>query len=193
MKNILVFGATGRIGQKLLPLLSHHQVTAYVRDKNKMKDLKDIQIIEGDVLDLKQLTKSFENQDIVIAILSGDLLTYAKNIKEALNKSNVQRIIWITGMGIHHEVPGEVGKLLDKLCKEMPEYVQATDTIISSNTPYTLIRAAHLTDGDNAQYYIQHAGENLHSNSVDRIAVARLIADLIENNKGIVDSLGVTN
>ena len=75
----------------------------------------------------------------------------------------------------------------------MPEYVQAADAIAESGTPYTLIRAAHLTDGNNEQYYIQHEGEKLHANSVDRIAVAHLIYDLIVNEEGINESLGITN
>ena len=47
-------------------------------------------------------------QDIVIAVLSGELLTYAKNIVSALKKNQVARIIWVTGLRSHHEVLGEV-------------------------------------------------------------------------------------
>lgn len=195
MKNILILGATGRIGKLLVSLFNkeEHNITVYVRDAKKVGESKNVNIIEGNVLDETALTESMKGQDIVIAVLSGDLLTYANNIVSALKKNAVKRIIWITGMGIHHEVPGEVGKLLDDLCRQMPEYVQAADAIAESGTPYTLIRAAHLTDGNNEQYYIQHEGEELHANSVDRIAVAHLIYDLIVNEKGINDSLGITN
>ena len=195
MKNILILGATGRIGKLLVPLFNkeEHKITVYVRDAKKIGESKNVNMIEGNVLDETALTESMKGQDIVIAVLSGDLFTYANNIVSALKKNAVKRIIWVTGMGIHHEVPGEVGKLLDDLCRQMPEYVQAADAIAESGTPYTLIRAAHLTDGHNEQYYIQHEGEELHANSVDRIAVAHLIYDLIANEKGINDSLGVTN
>lgn len=195
MKNILILGATGRIGKLLVPLFDKekHNITVYVRDAKKVGESKKVNIIEGNVLNETALTESMKGQDIVIAVLSGDLFTYANNIVSALKKNTVKRIIWITGMGIHHEVPGEVGKLLDDLCRQMPEYVQAADEIAESGTPYTLIRAAHLTDGNNEQYYIQHEGEELHANSVDRIAVAHLIYDLIVNEEGINDSLGITN
>ena len=195
MKNILILGATGQIGKLLVPLFDKekYNITVYVRDAKKVCESKKVNIIEGNVLDETALTESMKRQDIVIAVLSGDLLTYANNIVSALKKNTVKRIIWITGMGIHHEVPGEAGKLLDDLCRQMPEYVQAADAIAESRTPYTLIRAAHLTDGNNEQYYIQHEGEKLHANSVDRIAVAHLIYDLIVNEEGINDSLGITN
>lgn len=195
MKNILILGATGRIGKLLVPLFNkeEHNITVYVRDAKKFGESNNMNMIEGNVLDETALTESMKGQDIVIAVLSGDLLTYANNIVSALKKNAVKRIIWVTGMGIHHEVPGEVGKLLDDLCRQMPEYVQAADAIAASGTPYTLIRAAHLTDGNNEQYYIQHEGEELHANSVDRIAVAHLIYDLIVNEEGINESLGITN
>lgn len=198
MKKILVLGATGRIGQLLMPLLSSESettVTAYVRDAQKAVGpaFEKAKIIEGDVLDLPKLQECMAEQDIVIAVLSGDLLTYAKNIASALQKNAVKRILWVTGMGIHHEVPGEIGKQLDELCRQMPEYIQAADTIAASGTPYTLIRAAHLTDGDNRTYFIHHEGETLHAYEVDRIAVAQFIADLISQETGLQESLGVTN
>lgn len=195
MKKIMVLGATGRIGKLLISLLSESEnsITVYVRNVEKAIEFENLNIIEGDVLDLKNLTDSMVGQDIVIAVLSGDVLSYAKNIVSAVQKNNVSRIIWVTGMGIHHEVPGEVGKMLDELCKQMPEYVQAADIIATSGKAYTLIRAAHLTDGENSKYYIQHEGEPLHSNSVDRIAVAHFINDLVRNENGINESLGITN
>lgn len=197
MKKILLLGATGRTGRLLLPMLANdeNEVTAYVRDTAKAADLlqRNVTVAEGDVTDLDKLSSCMADKDIVIAILSGDVLAYAKNIASALKKSTVQRVIWATGMGIHHEVPGLVGKLLDRLSRQMPEYVQAADTIAGSGTDYTLIRAAHLTDGSNAEYYVQHEGEKLHANNVDRIAMARFIADLVAKEEGINQSLGVTN
>ena len=195
MKNILVIGATGRTGKLLITLLTEKEnhVSAFVRDKKKCTEFKNVDIIEGDVLNKEKLAESMKGQDIVVAILSGDVLTFAKNLSFALKKNKVNQIFWVTGMGIHHEVPGEVRKMLDGLCKKMPQYVQAADTIAESGTPYTLIRAAHMMDGNNSKYYIQHEGEELHSNYVDRLAVAHLIYDLIKNNKGKNESLGVTN
>lgn len=195
MKNILILGATGRIGKLLVPLFSEKEnnITIYVRNMEKAVEFENVNIIEGDVLDEDALAGSMKGQDIVVAVLSGDWLAYANNIVSALKKNNINRIIWVTGMGIHHEVPGEVGKMLDELCRQMPEYVQAADRIAESGIAYTLIRAAHLTDGDNSQYYIQQEGESLHANNVDRIAVAHLIHDLIINEDGINKSLGVTN
>lgn len=197
MKKILVLGATGRIGKLLLPMLEPQKngVTAYVRSPEKAVGtaFEQVSIVKGNVLDTERLSESMNGQDVVIAVLSGELLAYAKSIAAAMQKSRPGRILWVTGMGIHHEVPGEVGKILDELCRKMPEYVQAADTIAEAGTPYTLIRAAHLTDGTNESYFVQEEGRPLHSNAVDRIAVARFMADLVENGSGLNKSLGVTN
>lgn len=195
MKKIMILGATGRIGRLLVPLLSkpENNITVYVRNAEKIINSENLNIIEGDILDLDKLRSSMIDQDIVIAVLSGDLLTYANHIVSALRNSKVSRILWVTGLGIHHEVPGKIGKMLDELCEQMPEYVQAADRITESGVAYTLIRAAHLTDGENHKYYVQHDGELLHANNVDRIAVAHFITDLISNDEGINESLGVTN
>lgn len=197
MKNILVLGATGRIGKLLLSMLEPQQnrVTAYVRSPEKAVGtaFENVALVQGDVLDTERLRVSMQGQDVVIAVLPGDLLAYAKSIAAAMQVSRPGRILWVTGMGIHHEVPGEVGKILDELCRKMPEYVQAADTISSAGTPWTLVRAAHLTDGDNAAYYVQEEGQPLHANAVDRVAVARFMADLVKDDGGKNQSLGVTN
>jgi uncharacterized protein YbjT (DUF2867 family) len=199
-KKVLILGATGRIGRILTATLmknQHVRQTAYVRDAEKLKTLgfPDINAIQGDVLDTEALTAAMQGQDTVAAILSGDLLKQANSIVRALQQSGVKRIIWITGMGIHHEVPGEVGKMLDRLVMQFPEYVQAADVIAGSETAYTLVRAAHLTDGHNENYHIQKEGEAIHSESIDRCAVAKFIADMITDNNGLGenDSLGITN
>ena len=123
MKNVLIFGATGRIGKLLVPLFDKekYNITVYVRDAKKVGESKKVNMIEVNTLDETALTERMKGQDIVIAVLSGDLFTYANNIVSALKKNAVKRIIWITGMGIHHEVPGEVEKLLDELCRQMPD------------------------------------------------------------------------
>ena len=61
-------------------------------------------------------------QDIVVAIVDGNFLAYAKSINAALKENRIERAIWMTGMGVHHEVPGATGKMLDMLVKRMPQF-----------------------------------------------------------------------
>jgi uncharacterized protein YbjT (DUF2867 family) len=199
MKNVLILGATGRIGSLLTNILQNEnsiKQTLYVRNADKLPAAvaKDTNIIVGDVLDTEALSSAMEGQDEVVAVLSGDVLAFAQSIASAMKSHNLSQVIWVTGMGIHHEVPGEVGKMLDKLVEQMQSYVVAADTIAESGVPYTLVRAAHLTDGDNDKYYLQNEGEELHSNAVDRIAVAKFIASIILGKTAMKNtSVGITN
>ncbi|MBQ4396017.1 MAG: SDR family oxidoreductase [Clostridia bacterium] len=194
---VLVLGATGRIGSKLvknLNELNDVQIKVYVRTPEKITEKMDIEVIKGDILDSNHLREAMQDINMVIAAVDGNLLEMSKSIVSAAENTSVSRIVWVTGMGIHHEVPGLTGKMLDMLVKAQPEYVEAADLIMNSGLNYTLVRAAHLTDGNNEKYHLQNEGEKLHSNSVDRCAVARFIADMVLNEElGKNESLGITN
>lgn len=198
MRKVLLLGATGRIGGIVLKNLlgKDADIRVYVRTPEKLsrEAAERVEVIKGDALDAVSLHQAMSGIDIVIAAVNGNLLAQAESIVKAMVGTSVSRVMWVTGMGIHHEVPGATGRMLDMLVRSQPEYVQAADLIAESGVPYTLIRAAHLTDGKNEKYYIQHEGDRLHSNSVDRCAVARFITDMVENEKlGFNESLGVTN
>ena len=86
MKKVGIIGGTGRIGQLLVKLLKQEEaeLSLYVQSKEKAQRLGfgDISLIEGNVLDTDRLSKAIEEKDIVVAILSGDLLSYAKSIAD---------------------------------------------------------------------------------------------------------------
>lgn len=200
MKHILILGATGETGRLVLEQLKENtevKQTVYVRDSEKLtKAAKEsVSVFEGDVLDTAKLSKVMENQEILVACLNGELLAQAESIVEAMKSSKVKRVIWLTGLGIHHEVPGEVGEMLDTLVKKFPDYVKAADTIADSGVTYTLVRAANLEDGDNMEYHLSKEGEEIRKQSVTKCAVAKFIVDMIadENGLGENDSLGITN
>ena len=199
MKKILILGATSPTGKVLIKHLQSKKkeldITCFVRNPEKLSSFSGLNIVKGDLNEKKSLSSAMKDKDIVITLLNGeDLVTMAENIIDTMKQYNIKRIIWMTGMGIHHEVPGKIKELLDKLVESQPHYVKAADTIMNSGLDYTLLRGAHLTDGDNRKYYIQKEGEPLHSNTCDRIAIAEFIETIIDNiNLYKNESIGVTN
>lgn len=200
MKQVLVLGATGGIGHWVAKLLSGKadiQQTVYIRTPAKLgtEIISNVQVMQGDVLDTKNLSEAMQKQDIVVAALSEDWLGQAKSIVEAAKGLPIKHIFWVTGLGIHREVPGKTGEILEYYVNRFPEYIQAADTISNSGVPYTLVRAANLMNGNNTTYYIQNEGEPVHSETVDRCAVAKYIVDSITGaddlNKNA--SVGITN
>ena len=199
MKKILILGASSPTGKVLLThLLSSKknvEITCYVRTPEKLSSFSNLILKEGDVFDQPKLSSAMKGIDMVITLLKGEnLVTLAENTVKSMKENNIKRIIWMTGAGIHHEVPGPIKEILDKLCESQPEYVKAADTVMNSGLEYTLLRGAHLTDGDNKKYFVQKEGEFLQANICDRIAVAEFIGNMIDNfDLYKNDSVGVTN
>ena len=199
MKKVVLFGASGKTGKyiiKRLQSLNDIQLTAFVRTPSKLDcmDLKNVKIIQGDALNPKDVYKAMEGQDILIGSLEGDVLSMANNIVSSLQKTSVKRIIWITGMGIHHEIKGVRGKMLGILAKMRPDYIKAADNIAASKAVTTLLRCPQINDGDNEKYYLTKEGEQPSSKDIDRAGIAKCIEDMILNDSlGVNDSLGITN
>jgi hypothetical protein len=200
MKEILVLGATGKTGRlvvKELEMLKGIRQTAYVRTASKMKGVTDapIKVIEGNVIDTEKLHKAMEGMDFVISCLGGDVLPMAKSIVEAMKGTSVSRVVWLTGRGIHNEVPGEEGEMLRGYLRRMPEFAQAADVIADSGVCYTLIRIPILLDGENKEYDLTNEDQVGRCSEVTRSAVAKFIADMVidENGFGENGSIGITN
>lgn len=199
MKNTVVFGASGHTGKYITRRLMKSediQLTAFVRDRKKFEDMDitGVNVVRGDALNEADVKKAMEGQDILICSLEGDVLTMAKNIVSALNVTSVKRIIWITGMGIHHEIIGPRGIMLNMYAKQRPEYIKAADLIAESNAVTTLLRCPGIQDGDNEKYCLTTEKEQPAHRNVDRAAIAKCIADMIADEAlGANESLGITN
>jgi Putative NADH-flavin reductase len=200
MKTVLILGAIGETGKLVVErTLDCPEIkrTLYVRHPEKLSEkLKESStVITGDILDTTSLAAAMENNDIVAACLSGDLLSLATSIAKAAKGASVKRIIWLTGLGIHREVPGPAGEMLDTMLEKFPDYAKAADTITVSGINYTLVRASHLVNGANLEYYLTKEGETIRNEAVTRRAVAKFIVDMIvdDNGLGENESLGITN
>ena len=111
---ILLTGATGYIGKKLLPSLLNegHQVVCLVRDprrfQNKYKESHKIEVIKGDLLDLKSLSSIPNDIDAsyyFVHSMGSSSATFsdlesasAKNFVSAINNTNAKQIIYLSGI-----------------------------------------------------------------------------------------------
>ena len=199
MKKVVIFGATGHTGRYITEKMKAEKditLSVFVRNPDKFgnMDLIDINVIQGDALNAEDVEKAMEGQEVLLCSLEGDVLTMAKNIVTALEKTSVKRIIWITGMGIHHEIKGLRGIMLNMLAKKMPEYIEAADTIAASSAVTTLLRCPGIKDGDNTKYFLTKEGEQPAHKDIERAGIAQCMYDLIKDESlGVNESLGITN
>jgi len=110
---ILVTGATGYVGGRLIPELLHagHELRCLVRDASRMPDKwwrDKVEIVEADVLDEASLQEVFSGIEIayyLIHSLGGfqhDLVSTeeraARNFGRSAHRQNVDRIIYLGGI-----------------------------------------------------------------------------------------------
>lgn len=198
MKNILVLGARGKIARHAIELLlkkKDYHLTLYLRKAKRLGKINGdrVRMIEGDVLDFKTLKEAMEGQKVVYANLDGELEKQAKNIVKAMSEWGIKRLIFITSLGIYDEVPGKFGEWNRKMIgKYLGPYRKAAEIIEASDTDYTILRPAWLTDEDEIDYETTQKKEPFKGTEVSRKSVAALVVKLIANPLlEIRESLGV--
>lgn len=199
MKKVVVFGAAGHTGKYITNKMKAQkdiELSVFVRNPAKFEemDISGVNVIKGDALNAEDVKKAMEGQDILLCSLEGDVLTMAKNIVAALKETSVKRIIWITGMGIHREITGLRGMMLNMYAKQRPEYIEAADTIAASSAVTTLLRCPGIKDGDNTKYFLTKEGVQPAKKDIERAGIAQCMYDMIQDEQlGANESLGITN
>ncbi|SFP94994.1 NAD(P)-dependent oxidoreductase [Salibacterium halotolerans] len=104
--NIAVFGATGRVGSRLLVMLLNggYNVRALTRSPEKAGTHPAMQVIQGNVLTDQDVQTTISGADIVVSALGTDKQNTLQRafpvIIEAMIQENVQRIISTGTAGI---------------------------------------------------------------------------------------------
>jgi uncharacterized protein YbjT (DUF2867 family) len=114
-KNILVMGATGYIGSRLVPRLLEegYSVRCLVRDPAKLSRyawVDDVEVVSGDALDIESLPSAMEGVDVVYYLIhsmggraGSDFAATdrraASNVALVAAEKGVGRIIYLGGLG----------------------------------------------------------------------------------------------
>ncbi|WP_338604719.1 NAD(P)-dependent oxidoreductase [Sulfolobus tengchongensis] len=117
---IALFGASGRIGQRILreALDRNHYVIAIVRDPKKITiSNPKLTVISADIRDPNQVAKVVRGTDVVVASIrpdtghESDLVIMAKSLIEGTKLAKVNRLIFVGGAGSLEVEPGK--RLMD--------------------------------------------------------------------------------
>jgi nucleoside-diphosphate-sugar epimerase len=121
----------------------------------------------------------------VYANLSGDDIDLqARNIVEAMSAAGVERLVFVTSLGIYDEVPGKFGAWNRReIASYLPPFRRAADVIEASGVNYTILRPAWLTDKNEVDYETTERNEPFKGTEVSRKSVAELIVKMIESPK----------
>jgi uncharacterized protein len=113
--NVVLYGATGMIGSRILKeLVSRgHTVTAVVRSAGTVPEMPGVRAESGDVLDSERVASTAKGIDVAICAISPGFESPGKVVTEAfeslirgLNQAGVRRLITVGGAGSLEVAPG---------------------------------------------------------------------------------------
>lgn len=112
--NVVLFSATGMIGSRILnELISRgHNITAIVRDPSKVPAHPAVNVIQGNILDPRDVAAKVTGVDAVISAYGpgpgpvSDLLDATRSLIGGLHMADVRRLIFVGGAGSLLVAPG---------------------------------------------------------------------------------------
>ncbi|WP_018887061.1 NAD(P)-dependent oxidoreductase [Paenibacillus massiliensis] len=164
--NILIFGATGRVGAHILQhaLDDGHHVTVLARSPDKIHmDREHLTIVQGNVLHGDDITHAMHGMDVVISALNTDGTTTLSAsmplIIEAMYNENIQRIITIGTAGIlqsrisPHLLRYQSSESKRKSNRAAIEHHQVYSLLKNSSLEWTIVCPTYLPDGERLGKY----------------------------------------
>jgi uncharacterized protein YbjT (DUF2867 family) len=156
---ILLTGATGYIGQRLLPLLLEkgHEVVCCVRDKSRFNIEKfrsnSLSVVEVNFLKIQSLQAIPEDIDVAYYLIhsmstsKGDFTEMeeisALNFKERMNQTSVKQVIYLSGIANE-----------EKLSRHLSSRKNVEEILSSGSYSLTTLRAGIIVGSGSASFEI---------------------------------------
>jgi uncharacterized protein YbjT (DUF2867 family) len=161
-KPVLVTGATGYVGGRLIPMLleSGYRVRAMARSISKLQSRPwashpRIELVQADVLDLASLTTAVAGCSaafyLVHAMIAQDRQfaeadrTSARNMAAAAAKAGMEHIIYLSGLGDSRSTA---------LSKHLQSRHEVGEILQAGSVPCTILRAAMILGSGSASFEI---------------------------------------
>jgi uncharacterized protein len=167
--NILILGATGRVGSQIVTYALHdrHHVTVLVRTPEKIQiNSENLTIIQGNVLNKNDIVRAMHGIDVVISALNTDgTITLSESmplIIKAMENEGIQRIITIGTAGILQSrttptvIRYQSSESKRKSTRAAEEHHKVYDMLKQSTLDWTIVCPTYLPDGEReGQYRIE--------------------------------------
>lgn len=164
--NILVLGATGRVGSQIVTHALHdgHQVTVLVRSPEKIQiNNENLSILQGNVLNKEDIFRAMHGIDVVISALNTDGTTTLTEsmplIIEAMQHEGIRRIMTIGTAGIlqSRTTPDSLryqsSESKRKSVRAAIEHHKVYDMLKESTLDWTIVCPTYLPDGERIGKY----------------------------------------
>ena len=193
---LLVFGATGGTGKKLIEqgLAQGHRITAYVRNPKAISECQNLTVVKGELFDHKAIKEAMEGQDAVISVL-GNKTSRALwrkntvisegliNIIRAMEESGVSRIVFVTSFGVGKKIFLPEKLFIKIALRNIFADIPKQEALLrNSALEWTVVRPARLVNGPRTGRY--RAGEDLYiglSSKISRADVADFLLKTVRS------------
>lgn len=178
MTNVLIIGASGVIGQRVTKKLLENtddSLTLMARNTSSVS------------IDDKPLNAAMEGNSIVLVAADSNLAFSVQRIIDAMKIKSINRLIFITSMGLYNEIPvtdGASGNLTQNAL--LQPYRAAVEMIENSGLNYTILRPVQFDEGRDVSYEISSKGETPKNKDVSYDSTVDYIVKLV--NDDMLDS-----
>lgn len=189
MRKILILGATGTFGKRLvkrlcdsdknyhLTLVSRHATDCY-------DDNEQCHVVDCDATKVEKLRYIMKDCDVVYCAISGrELPIVASSIVSAMKETGVRRLIFMGAVGIYNEIPLDMDD--EDNVRNNHEQVpnrEAVDIVENSTLDYTILRPGYLQDGDKDDFALTFKGEQAKGYISTISSVVEWAVRLIDND-----------
>jgi uncharacterized protein YbjT (DUF2867 family) len=184
---IAIFGGTGGTGRQVIEqgLAQGHQISALVRDPNKLEERPGLVLHQGDVLDLESTARCLEGAQAVICVLGSQgsntpiEAVGTEQILKAMQTHGVRRLIAVTSLGVgdsRSQINPVFRVIMDLSLKPIMQAKAAQEELIrASGLDWTIVRPGGLTNGPKTDQYQHGTDPKLKGGRISRADVAAFV------------------
>lgn len=202
---VIIFGANGKTGKYVVAqaLAKGMHVTAFVRNAQAMTlTHENLQIIIGEATNATAVLQAVAGHDAIISCIGGPgmkasttITDITRNITQAIDQTDVKRLAVIATAGIHGELKGISGIIVNFLLKNtLKDHKGAFALIQASSAAYTIARPVSLTDEAwTGNYREAETGVPNKGMRIARADVADFLVKVITDDRYIGKSIGLAD
>ncbi|UEG49335.1 SDR family oxidoreductase [Ferruginibacter lapsinanis] len=207
---IIIFGATGMVGSRLVKQALHmgHQVRAFGRNvfTADLPENDNLELIQGALFDEKEVFTAIKGCDAVLSALGGapnglDVTRSLgmKNIVTQMQKAGVKRIVGLGGLGVlNAEDDTFLLDAPDYPAQYIPvgkEHLKAYEFLKASSLDWTFVCSPDIIDAEVTGTYVTNADyapvPNAYKINVGDLALFMLTE--LEKNEYVKHRVGISN
>ena len=203
-QHVIVFGASGGTGKQFVKqaLEAGYSVTAFVRNPAKLDGLTHdhLKITVGDATDVQAVAEAIAGHDVVVSCLGGKglgkstvLTTMTDAIVQGMKQHGLDRILYVASAGVHKEVPGFFGSLVQFMLRNvLVDHQGAIERMKDAGLSYTIARPLQLTDGPfTGVYRTAEQGVPRGGSRISRADVAHFLLERLKEEGTKSESVGL--